>query len=187
MADFPNALQSLSGRQAYFLEVPGTDSAPALSVVSFNATETIGEPNEVSIELTHSMQLSRVDYLNRDAVFMIVPDDGVPKKFSGYIERFSTIQTTKDLTRYRVVLKSHFGRLQAVTNTQVFQHLTTPQIIRKILSAHGIRDHQMSFRLRGQYPKHLWRFQHQMTDFDYVHMLMEKIGIYSSRLSMEIR
>ncbi|MBB5409318.1 type VI secretion system secreted protein VgrG [Paraburkholderia sp. HC6.4b] len=178
MADLLNALQSISGRQAYFLEVPGTDTASALSVVSFDANEMMGAPNEVSIEMTHPMQLSRADYLNRDAVFTIVPDDGVPKKFSGYIERFSTIQTTKDFTRYRAVLKSHFGRLQAVTNTQVFQHLTTPQIIRKILSAHGIRDHQMSFRLRGKYMKHLWRFQHQMTDYDYVHMLMEKAGIY---------
>lgn len=36
----------------------------------------------------------------------------------------------------------------------------------------------MSFRLRGQYPVHAWRFQHQMTDFDYVHMLAEKAGVY---------
>jgi type VI secretion system secreted protein VgrG len=178
MADLLNALQSIPGRQAYFLEVPGTASAAALSVVSFDATETMGSPIEVSIELTHPLQLARADFLNRDATFSIVSDDGVPKKFSGYIERFSTIQTTKDFTRYRVVLKSHFGRLQAVTNTQVFQHLTTPQIIRQILGSHGIRDHQMSFRLRGKYPKHLWRFQHQMTDFSYVHMLMEKAGIY---------
>ncbi|OLL27373.1 type IV secretion protein Rhs [Burkholderia sp. SRS-W-2-2016] len=185
MADLLNALQSISGRQAYFLDVPGTHSALALSVVSFDATEKLGAPNEVSVELTHPMQLARADYLNRDAVFTITPDDGSPRKFSGYIERFSTIQTTKDFTRYRVVLKSHLGRLQAATNTQVFQHLTTPQIIRKILTAHGIRDHQMSFRLRGKYPKHLWRFQYQMTDFDYVHMLMEKAGIYCYILETE--
>lgn len=75
MAELLNALQSVSGRQAYFLNVPGTDSASALSVVSFDATETMGAPNEVSIELTHPTQLSRVDYLNRDAVLMIVPDE----------------------------------------------------------------------------------------------------------------
>ncbi|NIE68006.1 type VI secretion system Vgr family protein [Burkholderia sp. Ax-1719] len=168
----------LTGRQAYFLEVSGTDSASQISVVAFKATERLGEPNVVRIELTHPQQLSRAEYLNREGTFRIVAEDATTKQFSGYIERFSTVQTTKDYTKYEVVLKSRFGRLQAGTNTQVFQHLTIPQIVQKILRAHGIRDHQMLFRLRGNYPKVLWRFQYQMTDFDYVHMLMEKTGIY---------
>jgi type VI secretion system secreted protein VgrG len=168
----------LPGRQAYHLDVPDTDSAAQLSVVSFDAIEKMGEPNVVTIVLTHPEQLLRTAYLNQDAVFRIASDDGAVRKFSGYIERFSMVQTTKDYTKYEIVLKSHFGRLQSVTNTQVFQHLTIPQIFQKILRAHGIRDHQILFRLRGNYPKVLWRFQYQMTDFDYVHMLMEKAGIW---------
>jgi type VI secretion system secreted protein VgrG len=178
MAEFDPQRQSITGRQSYFLEVPGTESSAQLSVVSFEATERLGEPNVVRIELTHPQQLARADYLNREGTFRIVAEDATTKQFSGYIERFSTIQTTKDYTKYQVVLKSRFGRLQAGANTQVFQHLTIPQIIQKILLAHDIRDHLMSFRLRGNYPKVLWRFQYQMTDFDYVHMLMEKAGIY---------
>jgi type VI secretion system secreted protein VgrG len=179
VAEFDPLRQGVAGRQAYFLEVPGTSSAAALSVVSFKATEKMGAPTEVRIELTHPQQLARTDYLSLDACFSVVADDGAVKKFSGYIERFSTVQNTKDYVRYEIVLKSHFGRLQAVTNTEVYQHLTISQIIQKILRRHGIQDHQVSFRLRGQYPVLLWRFQHQMTDFDYVHMLLEKAGIYS--------
>ncbi|WP_411181816.1 type VI secretion system Vgr family protein [Paraburkholderia saeva] len=165
--------------------MPGTDSAGALSVVSFTATEKMGAATEVCIELTHPQQLARGDYLNRDATFSIVPEDGAPKKLSGYIERFSIVQTTKDFTRHRVVLKSHFGRLQAVTNSQPYQHLTTPQIIQTILRRHGIREHQMLFRLRRQYPVHLWRYQYQMTDMAYVQMLMQKSGIYCYILETE--
>ncbi|MEW9580977.1 type VI secretion system Vgr family protein [Paraburkholderia sp. DGU8] len=179
MAEFDPSRQSVTGRQACFLEVPGTSTSAALSVVSFKATEKMGAPTEVRIELTHPQQLARADYLNVDACFSMVADDGAVKKFSGYIERFATVQTTKDYGRYEITLKSHFGRLQAVTHTAVYQHLTIPQIIRNILRRHGIQDHQISFRLRGQYPALLWRFQHQMTDFDYVHMLLEKAGIYS--------
>lgn len=169
---------AMSGRQAHHLDVPGTLSAAALSVVAFEATEKMGAPTAVRIVLTHPQQLPRTDYLNLDATFRIAAEDGSQRKFSGYIERFSTIQTTKDFTKYEIVLKSHFGRLQAVKNTQPYQHLTTPQIIQTIVRRHGIQEHQVSFRLRGRYPVHLWRFQHQMTDFDYVHMLMEKAGIY---------
>ncbi|NIE63700.1 type VI secretion system Vgr family protein [Burkholderia sp. Ax-1719] len=178
MADLQDALQAIPGRQPHFLNIPGIESAALLSVVSFEATEKMGAPVAVRITLTHPQQLARADYLNRDATFRIVADDGMTRTFSGYIERFSMMKTTKDYTQYELALKSHFGRLQAGTNTQVFQHLSIPQIIQKILRAHGIRDHQMLFRLRGSYPKVLWRFQYQMSDFDYVHMLMEKAGIY---------
>jgi type VI secretion system secreted protein VgrG len=185
VAELDPLRQGVTGRQAYFLDVPGTDSAGALSVASFTAIEKMGAAVEVCIELTHPQQLARGDYLNRDATFSIVPEDGAPKKFSGYIERFSIVQTTKDFTRHRVVLKSHFGRLQAVTNSQPYQHLTTPQIIQTILRRHGIQEHQMLLRLRRQYPVHSWRYQYQMTDMAYVQMLMQKSGIYCFVLETE--
>lgn len=59
---FISNLMDIPGRQAYFIEVPGTDSASALSVVSFKATEKMGSPSEVHIELTHPQQLARSDY-----------------------------------------------------------------------------------------------------------------------------
>ncbi|WP_404983336.1 MULTISPECIES: type VI secretion system Vgr family protein [unclassified Caballeronia] len=138
----------------------------------------MGAPTEVRIELTHPQQLARADYLNCDAAFSIVPDNGPPRKFSGFIERFSTIQTTKDFVKFEVVLKSHFARLAAVTRRKIFQHASTPDIIAAILRSHGFRPEQMAFRLRAQYRKHLFRMQHQMSDLAYVHMLMEKAGIY---------
>ncbi|HEY1610662.1 MAG TPA: contractile injection system protein, VgrG/Pvc8 family, partial [Paraburkholderia sp.] len=156
--------QAFSGWQTYCLDVPGTDSAAALSVVSFEATERMGEPNTLRIVLTHPLQLARADYLNRDAAFTIVPDGGMPRKFSGYIERFSTIQTTNDFTKYEVVLKSHFGRLAAVTRSRIFQHMSTPEIIAAVVLAHDVRDYLVRFRLRGRYPKHLFRMQHGMSD-----------------------
>ncbi|WP_224056754.1 hypothetical protein, partial [Burkholderia vietnamiensis] len=62
---FVSNLTEVSGRQAYFLEVPGADSAAALSVVSVEATEKMGAPTEVRIVLTHPLALERADYLNR--------------------------------------------------------------------------------------------------------------------------
>ncbi|TDV24786.1 type VI secretion system secreted protein VgrG [Paraburkholderia caballeronis] len=178
MTDLPALLPAIPGRQAYRLDIPGTASVAALSVVSFEATERMGEPNTVRIVLTHPLQLPRADYLNLDAVFSITPDDGAPRKFSGFIERFSTIQTTKDFTKYEVILKSHLARLQAVITTQTYQHQSTPDILMAVLRRHGFRPEQASFRLRRRYPLHLWRFQYQMTDYDFLSMMMQKAGIY---------
>ncbi|MEM5310145.1 type VI secretion system tip protein VgrG [Paraburkholderia sp. JHI869] len=185
MAEFDPFNRGITGRQASHLAVPGTESARQLSVVSFTATEKMGEPNIVRIRLTHPQQLPRTDYLNLDATFTIEADDGIVRKFSGYIERFSTVQTTQHFVAYEIVLKSHFGRLAAVTNTQPYQHLTTPQIIAAILRRHGIPDHLIAFRLRRQFPVHAWRFQYGMTDLAYVQMLCQKAGIYSYILETE--
>ncbi|WP_322031274.1 type VI secretion system tip protein VgrG [Paraburkholderia sp. J76] len=179
MAEFDPLRPGITGRQAYHLQVPGTASAAELSVVSFTATEAMGEPVTVMIEATHPEALPREDYLNLDAVFTITADDGSVKKFSGYLERISVIQKTHDLTKHQFVLKSRFGRLAAVTTTQTYQRQSAPDIIRAVLRRHGIPDHLVSFRLRRQYPVHGWRFQHQMVDLAYVQMLMQKEGLYS--------
>ena len=155
-ADLQGALQAIPGRQAYFLDVPGTDSAAALSVVSFKATEKMGEPTQVTIVLTHLPQLARVDYLNRDAAFSIVAD--ASRCGSSRLDaRFSTIQTTKDCVKYEVVLTSHLARLAAVTRTKIFQHASSPDILAAMLRDHGLREHQYRFCLRRQYPKHPFR------------------------------
>ncbi|WP_213303576.1 type VI secretion system Vgr family protein [Paraburkholderia sacchari] len=176
--EFISNLTTIPGRQAYFLDVPGTESAKDLSVVEFSASESMGAPTEVRIVATHPQQLPRADYLNLDAVFRIVPDDGIEKKISGFIERISTVKTSKDFSQYEIVLKSHFARLAAVHNTQIYQHQSTPDIIAAVLRRHGIKEHQMSFRLRSRYSKHLFRFQYRVDDLTYVQILMQKSGIY---------
>ncbi|MXN79298.1 type VI secretion system tip protein VgrG [Burkholderia sp. 4701] len=172
-------MKCIGGRQTYFFDVPGTESAAALSVVSFEATEVMGAPSQARVVLTHPLQLARADYLNRDATFSIRPDGGTPRTFSGFIARFSTLQTTNDFTKYEIVLKSHFARLEAVTTSRIYQHQTTPQIIEAVLRSHGLEGHQFTFHLRREYPQHLFRFQHKIDDLSYVQMLMQKAGIYS--------
>lgn len=72
--------------------------------MSFEATEKMSAPVAVRIVLTHPLQLSRSEYLSRDVVFSIVADDGTVQKFSGFIERFSTIRTTKDYVKYEAAV-----------------------------------------------------------------------------------
>ena len=81
MAEFDPLRECVTRRQAYFLDMPGTDSAAAFSVVWFRATEKMGAPTEVRIELTHPQQLVRAGYLRHDGAFSITAGDGVVRKF----------------------------------------------------------------------------------------------------------
>ena len=184
----PLALHAI-GQQSYFLDVTGPAHGQALSVVSFEAVERMGEPYRIVIELTHPEALAREDYLGRDARFTIAPPeaDGLtdesatsaPRIFSGCITGFSQIKTTHDFSAYRMVVEAHIARLNLTHSSRIYQQQSAPQIIEAILRRHDFKGHQFAFTLRRTYPTHAFRFQYQLADWPYIHLLMQQEGIYS--------
>ncbi|BDB27451.1 hypothetical protein CTP10_R48590 [Cupriavidus sp. P-10] len=138
------ALNELTtGRQAYFLEVPGTASAAALSVVSFEAVERMGAPYVVTIQLTHPLALSRADYLGREATFLIAPaNGGEPRKFAGCITHFRQTRQTRDFGGYESVVGPLVARLPLTRASRIYQQQTAPQIIEAILRRHDLPPRQ---------------------------------------------
>jgi Rhs element Vgr protein len=172
-------LKGLTRRHAYFLEVPGTASAAALSVASFEAVERMGAPYTVTIQLTHPLELDRADYLGKAATFLIDNADGTePRKFAGCITRFSKTRQTRDVCRYEIVVEPLVARLRLTRASCIYQHQTAPRIIEAILRRHGLQGHQFAFTLRRKYLQHKFRFQHQISDWTYIRMLMEQEGLY---------
>ncbi len=174
------AAKAMTGRQAYFLEVPSAATAAALSVVSFEAVERLGEPYVVTVQLTHPLELDRSDYLGRDATFRIDPADGTePRTFAGRITGFAKTRQTHDFCAYEMVVEPLVALLRLTHASHIFQHQTAPQIIEAILRRHGLEGHQFAFKTRRQYPQHKFRLQYQMSDWDYIRLLMEQEGLYS--------
>ncbi|ALP65568.1 type VI secretion system Vgr family protein [Paraburkholderia caribensis] len=172
-------INELSGGQSYFLEVPGSVSASGLSVVSFVATERLGEPYRVTIQLTHPHRLARADCLGKDATFSIVPVDRGGRRFAGWITSLTELKTTRDFTSYELVLEAHYSKLARAHASRIYQHLTAPEIIEQVLKRHGLRGYQYRFRLRRTYPQHAFRMQYQMDDLAWVQLLMKQEGLYS--------
>ncbi len=173
-------LRGMTGRQSYFMEVPTAATALGLSVVSYEATERLGEPYVVTVQLTHPLELDRAHYLGRDAAFVIDPADGSePRKFAGCITRFAKTRQTRDFAAYEMVVEPLVARLRLTHASRVYQHKTVPQIIETILRRHDLKGHQFVFKTRRQYPQHKFRLQYQMSDWDYIRLLMEQEGLYS--------
>jgi len=172
--------EGLTGRQAYFLAVPGAASAAGLSVVSFKAVERLGEPYAVTIQLTHPLELSQADYLGKAATFSIEPADGaLPRQFAGCITQFSKTRQTHDFCGYEIVVEPLVARLRLTQASRIYQRQTFPEIIEAILRRHELKGHQFIFRLRRKYPQLAFRMQYRMSDWDYIRLLMEQSGIYS--------
>lgn len=175
------ALQgALTGRESYHLDVPAAPDAEALSVVSFEATERLGEPYRVKVRVTHPLELARENYLRKPATFRMTPADGaVPRLFSGWISRFSRTKTTGDFCAYEMEVRPNVALLELTTASRIYQQKTAPQIIESILRRHGLEGHQFAFRTRREYPERKFRLQYQMSDWDFVRLLMEQEGLYS--------
>jgi type VI secretion system secreted protein VgrG len=171
-----------TGRQSYFLGVTGSANSRELSVVSFKAVKRIGEPYRITVDLTHPDpdRLVRGDYLGKDAAFTIASaDESVPRTFAGCVTSFSKTKTTKDFTSYRIVVEAHIARLRLTRTSRIYQQQSAPQIIEAILRRHDLKGHQFSFKLRRKFSQDAFRFQYQIADWPYIHVLMEQEGIYS--------
>src|SRR5450830_625703 len=183
-------LKSITGQQQYHVKVPGTASAAALSVVSFEAVETLGEPYRIVVQLTHPLELSRADYLGKEASFNITPStiDALAghvdspqegRTFSGCITHFNKSKQTHDFHSYEIVIEPLVARLRLTKASRVFQKQTSPQIIEAILRRHDFNGNQFQFKTRRTYPEHAFRLQYQLSDWDFIHLLMQQEGLYS--------
>jgi len=177
---FPNPLaKSLAGAQYYHVTVLGTANAALLSVVSFEAVEALGEPYRITIQLTHPQQLDRADYLGRDASFSIAAGLHAPRIFAGCITHFNKLKQTHDFHSYEFVIEPLVARLRLTKASRVFQKQTAPQIIEAILRRHDFNGNQFQFKTRRTYPEHAFRLQYQLSDWDFIHLLMQQEGLYS--------
>jgi len=177
---FPTQLAtSFTGEQHYQVTVPGTANAALLSVVSFEGVEALGEPYRVTIQLTHPQELDRADYLGKDASFSIATGLHDPRVFAGCITKFNKRKRTHDFHSYEFVIEPLVARLRLTHASRVFQKQTAPQIIEAILRRHDFNGNQFQFKIRRTYPEHAFRLQYQISDWDYIHLLMQQEGLYS--------
>ncbi|WP_213765272.1 type VI secretion system Vgr family protein [Caballeronia sp. dw_19] len=169
----------ITGRQAYHVDVPSATNAKDLSVVSYHLREAMSEPYEIVVQVTHPEQLTRADFLGRDAHFTITAEDGSqPRIYTGILVSLIRTKKTKDEFHYTFVIKSQIARLGLVHASRVFQHQSGPQVIESILLRDKFMDHQFVFKLRRDYPIHDFRLQYQMSDLDYIRLICEQEGIF---------
>jgi type VI secretion system secreted protein VgrG len=171
--------QAISAQQSYHVTIPGTSGAALLSVVSFEAVEALGEPYRITVQLTHPQELARADYLSKEASFSIAAGLREPRVFAGCITQFNKRKQTHDFHSYEFVIEPLVARLRLTHASRIYQKKTAPQIIESILRKHDFNGNQFQFKTRRSYPEHAFRMQYQLSDWDYIHLLMQQEGLYS--------
>ena len=163
--------------QAHFsLHIEGIEHD--LQVLEFSGREAISQPYRFELELVSERPDIDLERLLQQPAFLAFTEDGTG--IHGQIYRAAQGESGKRLTRYQLVIVPKLAYLAHRTNQRIFQHLTAPQIIARMLEEHGIlAGDGYRFDLGPViYPERDYCVQYDETDLHFIQRLCEEEGIH---------
>ena len=164
---------------AFTLDIPGMDMSGIIhdfKVLSFTGTEAISQPYRFQLELVSERPDLDIEALLQQPAFFTFAGQG--KGIHGLIHRVAQGDAGKRLTRYHIDLVPHLAYLGHRTNQRIFQHLSVPEIISRVLADHGIQADAYRFQLNSEYPQRIYCTQYDETDLHFIQRLCEEEGIH---------
>ena len=149
-----------------------------LQVLEFSGREAISQPYRFELELVSEHPDIDLESLLQQSAFLAFAGSGAG--IHGHIYHAAQGESGKRLTRYRLVLVPRLAYLTHRTNQRIFQHLSVPQIIARVLEEHGIlAGDSHRFDLGPViYPERDYCVQYDETDLHFIQRLCEEEGIH---------
>ena len=95
---------------------------------------------------------------------------------NGIVTRFSQAGSDARFTTYHAEIRPWLWLLTLTKNSQIFQNLSVPEIIKQVFAQSGFTDYQM--KLVYSYEKRIYCVQYEETAFNFVSRLMEDEGMF---------
>jgi len=158
----------------------------SLHVVRFTIHEAVSTPYTVSVwARSENPAIDLAPIAGQPAGAKIIAgyinvQNGGTRTWSGlcsYIEqvRGQIHPAAKEQSLYYLRIVPSLWLLSHRRGNRIFQHLTLPDIVTKVLGEWGVK-HTWKIDV-GQYPKHEYRVQYGETDLQFVSRLLEEAGI----------
>lgn len=147
-----------------------------LQVLSFEMHESLNSPFSLSLELVCSRpDLSLESLLHQPALLSV---DGQP--VHGLVTQAAQGESGKRLSFYRVLVQPRLAWLAHRIGQRIFQQLSVPQIIARVLEEHGILPGEgYRFELGPEpYPLREYCVQYAESDLHFVQRLCEEEGLH---------
>jgi type VI secretion system secreted protein VgrG len=177
-----------SAHRPYRLDIPQAGSSVEADVFSFEGERAIGEATRYVIRFTHPRQdLSRAEYLNKPATFIIQPpaldrwaEPELPRKVQGVITGFAQLGSSRDEGTYEVVLESRLALLRNSPKSRFFLDKSFPEIITQVLREHGFDQihGRFEFALYQTYSQRAFVMQWEEDDLTFIKRLCRRCGIW---------
>jgi type VI secretion system secreted protein VgrG len=149
----------------------------ALFAVGFTGREAISEPFRFTLDLRAERATPvSLDKLVGNAITVEVEiAQKKTRHFHGICWRAEQGESDKSFTTYRLEIVPQFWVLSKTTRSRIFQQLSVPDILKKVLSGGGV---EAEYKLNGTYNPRDYCVQYRESDFNFCSRLMEEEGIF---------
>lgn len=168
------AVALLGNRAMFTLTVEGCDEA--LRVVRFGGREAISTLFDFRLEVASSTL--PLDALVGKTAVLTIEGVEAPRYIHGFVCEAGYFGESSRYTLYEITLVPAVWRLHQRVSSRIFQELTTPQILAKVLEGAGILRAQYRLELQATYTARDYCVQYHESDLDFISRLMEADGIY---------
>ena len=149
-----------------------------LQVLEFRGREALSTPFAFEVELVSERPDLELESLLHQPAFLAFAPDGAG--IHGLVHRIAQGESGQRLTRYRLTLVPQLAYLAHCSNQRIFQHLTVPQIVARVLEEHGILagvGHRFDLG-PVVYPEREYCVQYDESDLHFIQRLCEEEGIH---------
>lgn len=95
---------------------------------------------------------------------------------NGVVTSMEEVNNAQGISTYEIIIEPQLALLRLGRNMRVFQKITVPDLVSKILRDHNIT--QVDLRLRGNYEPREYCIQYRESDYDFINRLLSQEGIY---------
>ncbi|WND12291.1 type VI secretion system Vgr family protein [Klebsiella pasteurii] len=187
-------------RNHHQLAVKGCDAES--DVLAFEGDEALSTPFRYRIEFTsgnHAISREMMLMKPGSLTLQAPVDQGYGIKaqrpvrvIQGVVTGFERLGTSKDETHYALVLQPRLALLDRSHQNAIYQDLSVPQIVEKILrERHGMRGQDFLFSLSKEYPRREQVMQYGEDDLHFITRLLGEVGIWfrfttDTRLNIDV-
>lgn len=166
-----------AGGIEFELEV-GPHAAGELGVLSFEADEAISTPFRLAVTLAppEGLEVDPARLLGTAACLHLRLGDGETRYLHGLVAGVRCWEAAGQADRrVRLRVVPTLATLRQTRRCRVFQELTVPEIVDRILGDAGV---ERRASLSGSYAPRRFCVQYDESDLDFVHRLLEEEGIF---------
>ncbi|VAW92917.1 VgrG protein, partial [hydrothermal vent metagenome] len=102
--------------------------------------------------------------------------DAQPRYLTGIVESITTVGFAGHWAKYHISICPDLYRLDLTADARIFQQSSVPDIVKKLLSEHGIHNHE--FRLDDTHPAREYSVQYRETSLVFIERLLAEEGIF---------
>lgn len=105
-------------------------------------------------------------------------DDSVSRSFVGKVVEAARATDKDGRPSIRLRIAPRLWRLGKRADCRIFQEMSVPDIVKKVLGEAGIPEADQDWKLTGDYPKRTYTVQYRETDLELAMRLLSEEGIY---------